>query len=78
MILLQYIVSRSISKWYKPQKVKKFAFNSQIKPDQLLTNNVQMLNLCLSCFTTTYCMHQGLLLTPSNPMHSDAGIWEKG
>ena len=50
------IVSRSKGKWYKPKKVKKFAFNSQIKPDQLLTNNVQMLILCVSCFTTTVCI----------------------
>ena len=38
---------------YKPKKVKKLALNSQLLTVQILTNGVQVLILCLSCFITT-------------------------
>ena len=47
------IVSRAKSKWFKPKKVKKLALNSQLLTFQILTNDVQMLILCLSYFITT-------------------------
>ena len=47
------IVSRAKSKWYKPQKVKKLALTSQLLTVQILTNDVQVLILCLSYFITT-------------------------
>ena len=39
--------------WYKPKKVKKLALNSQLLTGQILTNDVQMLILCLSYSITT-------------------------
>ena len=53
MIQLTPIVSRAKSKWYKPKKVKKLALNSQLLTVQILTNDVQVLILCLSYFITT-------------------------
>ena len=47
------IVSRAKSKWYKPKKFKKLALNSQLLTVQILTNDVQVLILCLSYFITT-------------------------
>ena len=47
------IVSKSKSKGYNPQKMKKFALNSQLQPYQMLTNDDQMLILCLYYFITT-------------------------
>ena len=44
---------RSKSKPYKHQKVKKFALNLQLQTIQILTNDVQMLILCISYFITT-------------------------
>ena len=41
------------SKWYKPKKVTKLALNSQLLTVQILTNDVQVLILCLSYFITT-------------------------
>ena len=46
-------VSRAKSKLYKPKKVKKLALNSQLLTVQILTNDVQVLILCLSYFITT-------------------------
>ena len=46
-------MSKSKSKWYKHQKNKKFASNLQLQTIQFLTNNVQMLILCLSYLITT-------------------------
>ena len=40
-------------KWYEPKKVKKWALNSQLLTVQILTNDVQVLILCLSYFITT-------------------------
>ena len=37
----------------KPNKVKKLALNSQLLTVQILTNDVQVLILCLSYFITT-------------------------
>ena len=48
MIQLIPIVSRAKSKWYKPKRVKKLALNLQLLTIQILTNDVQMLILCLS------------------------------
>ena len=53
MIQLTPIVSKAKSKWYKPKKVKKLALNAQLLIVQILTNDVQVLNLCLSYFITT-------------------------
>ena len=39
--------------WYKPNYVKKLALNSQLPTVQILTNDVQVLILCLSYFLTT-------------------------
>ena len=39
--------------WYKPNYVKKLALNSQLPTVQILTNDVQVLILCLSYFITT-------------------------
>ena len=61
MISLNPIVSRSKSKWCKPQKVKKSALNLQLQTVQILTDYVQMLILCLSYFITTVLV---LYLTP--------------
>ena len=36
-----------------PRKVKKLALNSQLLTVQILTNDVEMLILCLSYFVTT-------------------------
>ena len=47
------IVSSAKSKWYKPKKVKKLALNSTLLTVQTLTNDVQVLILCLSYFITT-------------------------
>ena len=53
MIQLTLIVSRAKRIWYKPKKVKKLALNSQLLTVQILTNDVQVLILCLSYFITT-------------------------
>ena len=55
MIWLSPIVSKSKSKGYKPQKI---ALNSQLQPYQILTNDDQMLILCLSYFITTVHIKQ--------------------
>ena len=66
MIWLSPIVSKSKSKGYKWQKMKKFALNSQLQPYQILTNDDQMLILCLSYFiTTVWC----LLILSTNPFY---------
>ena len=39
--------------WYKPKKVKKLALNPQLLTVQILTNDVQVLILCLSYLITT-------------------------
>ena len=39
MIKLTPMVSRSKIKWYKAQKVKKYALNSQLQALQILTND---------------------------------------
>ena len=41
------------SKQYKHQKIKKFALDSQLQTIQIVTNDVQMLILCLSHFIAT-------------------------
>ena len=38
------IVSRSKSKWYKAQKVQKYALNSQLQALQILTNDDEVEN----------------------------------
>ena len=43
-ILLTPIVSRSKSKWYKAQKVQKYALNSQLQALQILTNDDEFEN----------------------------------
>ena len=42
--------SRSKSKWYKAQKVQKYASNSQIQALQILTNDDEVENWSLSSF----------------------------
>ena len=53
MTKLTPIVSRAKRNWYKSKKVKKLALDSQLLTVQILTNDVQMLILCLSNFITT-------------------------
>ena len=53
MIQLTPIVSRSKTKWYKQPKNNKLALNSQLHTYQILTNDDQMLNVCLSHYITT-------------------------
>ena len=54
MIQQTLIVSRANSKKYKTNKVKKLALNSQLPNVQILTNDVQVLILCLSYFITFF------------------------
>ena len=58
MIKLTPIVSRSKSMQYKSQKVKKFVLNSQLQAVQTLTNDVQVLILCLSYHIITLSNRQ--------------------
>ena len=58
MIQQTLIVSRANSKKYKTNKVKKLALNSQLLTVQILTNNVQVLILCLSYSITTVLSRQ--------------------
>ena len=44
------IVSRSKSKWYRAQKVQKYALNSQLQALQILTNDDEVENWSLSSF----------------------------
>ena len=44
MIKLTPLVSRSKSKWYKAQKVQKYATNSQLQALQILTNDDEVEN----------------------------------
>ena len=44
IIELTPIVSRSKSKWYKVQKVQKYALNSQLQALQILTNDDEVEN----------------------------------
>ena len=53
MIQLTPIVSRAKSIWGNPKKGKKLALNSYLLTVQILTNDVQVLILCLSYFITT-------------------------
>ena len=53
MIKLTPTVSRAKSKWYKSKKVKKLPLNLQLLTVQILTNNVQVIELCLPYFITT-------------------------
>ena len=48
MIWLTPIVSRSKSKWYKAQKVQKYALNSQLQAYQTLKNDDEVENWSLS------------------------------
>ena len=50
MIKLTPLVSRSKSKWYKAQKVQKYALNSQLQALQILTNDDEVENWRLSSF----------------------------
>ena len=44
IIELTPLVSRSKSKWYKAQKVQKYALNSQLQALQILTNDDEVEN----------------------------------
>ena len=44
---------------YKPKKVKKLALNSQLLTVQILTNDVQVLILCLSYIINTVILGLG-------------------
>jgi hypothetical protein len=50
MIWLTPIVSRSKSKWFKAQKVEKYALNSQLQALQILKNYDEVENRSLSSF----------------------------
>ena len=58
MIWLTPIVTRSKSKWYKAQKVQKYALNSKIQTLQILKNDDEIENWSLSSF---------LLAVPNRP-----------
>ena len=47
-VALTLIVFRAKSKCYNPKTVKKLALNSQLLTVQIVTNDVQVLILCLS------------------------------
>ena len=58
------IYSRSKEKWYKAQKVRKYAVNLQLQVYKILSNDVQMLILCLSYLITWRpVLHQQLMQT---------------
>ena len=42
--LVKCLVSRSKSKWYKAQKLQKYALNSQLQALQILTNDDEVEN----------------------------------
>jgi hypothetical protein len=44
MIYLTPIVCRSKSKWFKAQKVEKYALNLQLQALQILTNDDEVVN----------------------------------
>ena len=48
-------VSRSKIQWYKLQKNKQLSLDSRLETYQILTNDDQMVILCLSYFITMYC-----------------------
>ena len=50
MISFTPIVSRSKGKWYKAQKVQKYALNSQLQALQILTNDDEVENWSLFSF----------------------------
>ena len=54
MIYRTTIVFRAKIKWYKPKKVKKMALKSWLLTVQILTNDVQVLILCLSYLLLYY------------------------
>ena len=60
------IVYISKSKWYKHHKIKKFPLNLQLQKIQILTNNVEMLLLCLSYFITTVPSKSQIPTKPSS------------
>ena len=49
-VQLTPIVSNSKSKWYKAQKIQKYALNSQQQALQILTNDDEVVNVCPSSF----------------------------
>ena len=54
MIYRTTIVFRAKIKWYKPKKAKKLILNSHLLTVQILTNDVQVLILCLSYLLLYY------------------------
>ena len=50
---------------YKPQKVKKLKLNSQLLTVQILTNDVQVIILCLSYLITAVMSCQQLKINPN-------------
>ena len=73
-------MSRAKSKWYRSKKIKKLALDSQVPTVQILTNDVQVLILCLSYFVTTVHSMQGndyqsqYLLLSLNKSTIDTGL----
>ena len=51
-------VFRAKIKWYKPKKVEKLALNSQLLTVQIVTNDVQVLILCLPYLIITVTIWQ--------------------
>ena len=65
MIWLTPIVSRTRNKWFKDQKVQKYALKSQLQALQILTNDDEVENWCLSSFLLAVCkiFYEGLFLS---------------
>ena len=73
MILLMSIVFRLQTKWYKLQTNKKLALNSQLQTYQILTNDDQMLILCLPYFITTVSCTKPICLQTGMPSRRQGG-----
>ena len=63
MIYLTPINSRSTTKWYKHQENKELALDLHLQTYQILTNDKQMLILCLSYIITTVFRYLPLYCT---------------
>ena len=76
MISLTPIVSRAKNKRYKAKKGKKLALNSQLLTDRILTNDVQVLILCLYyLITTVYCFLIKMLYKTFHNQRTETTEW---
>ena len=63
--------------WYKSKKVKKLALNLQLLTVQILTNDVQVLLLCLSYFVTTVKQDFQSRLRSRHTINKDDFLFDK-